>query len=109
MSWKSDLAIGGGAVFAADFVGPKLPVAVDVGGLPVRKWGAAVGGAYAGGYFTGNKLSIMGALVRGAAALAAAELKTCYLPSVTFPVMGVDVARVAAGAAGVYGARKLGL
>lgn len=100
---------GAAAVLAADVGSGFLPDNFDFAGLPVRKGAAAVGGFYlAAKALGGEGASLKSAVLGGIASLAAAELASKFLP-VSLSVGPVDVARLAAGAAGVWASDKVGL
>jgi len=97
MSFIKLLAPGAAAVVASDLGSGLIPVQLDFGGMPVRKYGAAVGGAYAARRFIGHKGGLVPALILGIGALTAADVKTSSLPSLVFPLGSMDAARPLAG------------
>ncbi len=79
MNYKP-FVVGAASVVAGDFLESKLPTALDVGGLPVRKAVSAIAGAYGAKYALTGKPTLMSAAIAGMAALAAAELTTKVSP-----------------------------
>lgn len=98
--------VGGAAVAAADIGSGFLPASLDVNGMPVRAFGAAILGA---------KLAGAGSLVHSAIAGVVAILGASLLGNfgLSFPVnlgpVTIDPARIAGGGVGVWGAHKLHL
>lgn len=106
---KKNLIIGAVAVAASDFGSGYIPAVVNVGGLPVAKWGAAVAGAWIGEKAMGSSVSIWRAVMLGVTALGGAELKDALAGQVSFPVAGIDVTRPLAGALALVLAAKTGI
>ncbi len=97
------LGVGAAAVGAGDFLGAALSSAVpaiNVGGMPVAKYVAAVGGAYVGlRFIMGDKtVKPMAALIMGVVCMAGADVKTSVAPTLMLPLGGWDVTRALAGA-----------
>jgi len=110
MKLTSAVLVGGGAVVASGLAQMHAPASLDFSGLPVRKYGGAAAGAYVGAMVAGHKLSLTDAIIAGVGACVAADLKSQFLPGVTFslPFVG-DAARLGAGAAAVFAASHFGL
>lgn len=109
MSVKTTFIVGAVAVAASDIGAGFLPDSLDFNGMPVRVWGAAIGGAYLGEKFGGGSATLGKAFISGVIALAGANMARRYLPNLRFPLGPVDGARLAAGGAALYGAQRLGV
>lgn len=109
MSYKKEIIVGGAAVLASDLGQGFVPAVVNFGGLPVAKWGLAIAGAYLGEKMAGGNASLMHAAILGITALGGAELKDAFVPSLSFAVGPIDIARPLAGAAAVALASKFGV
>jgi len=105
---SSKLLIGAGAVLSGDMLGMRLPASLDFGGLPVRQYGASVAGVWLLEKAMGQGVSFMRAAIQGIAAMAAADLQDS-LVKLRFEAAGINLARLGAGAVGVWGASKLNL
>ncbi len=101
------LAVGAGAVLAADLAAGYLPAAIDFAGLPVRKALAATGGVFAAGKLGfGGSTSLKSAMLHAVGAVAAAELATKFVPA-SVTVGPFDLVRLGAGAVGIWGVDKI--
>jgi hypothetical protein len=100
--------IGIGAIAGSDLAGQYGPASLDVGALPVRKYGGGAAGAYAAGYFGGHKLTPIEALIAGGGAVFASDLAGGYLPA-TIDVAGLPVRRYGVAAAAVAGLAYAGV
>lgn len=106
------LGCGAAAVAAGDFLGGAVSNAVpmvNVGGMPVAKYLAAVGGAWVGRKFLLGSGGLMPAVIFGVVCMAGADLKTSFLPSFSIGVAGWDITRPLAGAALAIGLKHLGV
>lgn len=100
MSMVKSFLGGAVSVLAGDLASGFVPAQVDVGGLPIRKYGTAGLALWLVHKATGHNAGLVNSLIVGAVAQIAADLKTKYVPTTTVTVMNVDVLRAVAGGAG---------